>query len=464
MKKRMRSLMAVGLSVCMCLSMAGCGGSGETASDPASADTGAAADGGSTAQTAESSADSGDKVITFWNVGTEGADKETYEMAIRQFEEKSQSGYTIENIPTQNDKYKEKLVIAMSSGECPDMYTTWSGGPMNEYIDSGYAQPLDDLYEKYGLKDRFMEGSIEQASYNGKIYAIPVKNISIAGIYYNKDLFAKCGVSVPTTVSELEAACDTFLANGIIPFTLANGPKWTGSMYFQCLAARKGGLEPFQKASAGEGSFEDECFVYAGEKIQEWVNKGYFPEGFNSMSEDDGQAKSFFYTEEAAMYLTGSWNTAAFKTDSEDAGNDFYSKVDWFSFPAVDGSSADASILCGTMGDQFVSFNCTGDKLDAAFEFATYLSSDETIEYMVSASLIPPVKGVEDLITDPVSKSIIDAANKASAVQLWYDQYLNPAVANAHLDGNQEVFGLTMTPQDANQKMQQAQTEYLSGK
>lgn len=464
MKKRMRSLMTVGLSVCMCLSMAGCGGSGETASNPASADTGAAADGGSTAQTAESSADSGDKVITFWNVGTEGADKETYEMAIRQFEEKSQSGYTIENIPTQNDKYKEKLVIAMSSGECPDMYTTWSGGPMNEYIDSGYAQPLDDLYEKYGLKDRFMEGSIEQASYNGKIYAIPVKNISIAGIYYNKDLFAKCGVSVPTTVSELEAACDTFLANGIIPFTLANGPKWTGSMYFQCLAARKGGLEPFQKASAGEGSFEDECFVYAGEKIQEWVNKGYFPEGFNSMSEDDGQAKSFFYTEEAAMYLTGSWNTAAFKTDSEDAGNDFYSKVDWFSFPAVDGSSADASILCGTMGDQFVSFNCTGDKLDAAFEFATYLSSDETIEYMVSASLIPPVKGVEDLITDPVSKSIIDAANKASAVQLWYDQYLNPAVANAHLDGNQEVFGLTMTPQDANQKMQQAQTEYLSGK
>lgn len=335
---------------------------------------------------------------------------------------------------------------------------------MNEYIDSGYAQPLDDLYEKYGLKERFMEGALEQASYNGKIYAIPVKNISIAGIYYNKDLFEQCGVGIPATVSELEAACDKFMANGIIPFTLANGPKWTGSMYFQCLAARKGGLEPFQKASAGDGTFEDECFVYAGKKIQEWVNKGYFPEGFNSMSEDDGQAKSFFYTEEAAMYLTGSWNTAAFKTDSEDAGNDFYSKVGWFSFPAVDDSSADASILCGTMGDQFVSFNCTGEKLDAAFEFATYLSSDETIEYMVGASLIPPVTGVDAMITDPVSKSIIEAANNASAVQLWYDQYLNPTVANAHLDGNQEVFGLTMTPDEANKKMQAAQTEYLSGK
>ncbi len=471
MKKRMKSLMAAGLTVCMCLPMAACGsGSGEAAASQDSvsdmADTGSSSEaaGGLEATSDVDSSDSGDKVITFWNVGTEGADKETYEMAINQFMENSQSGYTVENIPTQNDKYKEKLVIAMSSGECPDMYTTWSGGPMNEYIDSGYAQPLDDLYEKYGLKERFMEGALEQASYNGKIYAIPVKNISIAGIYYNKDLFEQCGVDIPATVSELEAACDKFMANGIIPFTLANGPKWTGSMYFQCLAARKGGLEPFQKASAGDGTFEDECFVYAGKKIQEWVNKGYFPEGFNSMSEDDGQAKSFFYTEEAAMYLTGSWNTAAFKTDSEDAGNDFYSKVGWFSFPAVDDSSADASILCGTMGDQFVSFNCTGEKLDAAFEFATYLSSDETIEYMVGASLIPPVTGVDAMITDPVSKSIIEAANNASAVQLWYDQYLNPTVANAHLDGNQEVFGLTMTPDEANKKMQAAQTEYLSGK
>ena len=161
-------------------------------------------------------------------------------------------------------------------------------------------------------------------------------------------------------------------------------------------------------------------------------------------------------------YLIGSWKTAAFKTDSEEAGNDFYDKVGWFSFPAVDGSSADASILCGTMGDQFISFNCTGEKLEAAFEFASYLSSAETVEYMVGASLIPPVKGVDSMITDPVSKSIIEASNQAGAVQLWYDQYLSPAVANAHLDGNQEVFGLTMTPEDANKKMQQAMEEDLA--
>ena len=406
-------------------------------------------------------AEDDDKVITFWNVGTEGADLETYELAIKQFNENTTSGYTIENVPTQNDKYKEKLVIAMSSGECPDMYTTWSGGPMDQYIDAGYAQPIDDLASQYKLQDKYMEGALAQATYKDQLYAIPVKNISVAGIYYNKALFEQYGIEVPKTVSELEAAADTFVENGIVPFTLANGPKWTGSMYFQILAARKGGLEPFQKAAAGEGSFEDECFEYAGEKIQEWVNKGYFPEGFNSMSEDDGQAAQLFYTEKAAMYLIGSWKTAAFKTDCADGGSDFYDQIGWFNFPAVDDSDADPSIMCGTLGDQFISFNCTGDKLAAAVEFASYLSSDETIDQMVNASLIPPIKGIEEKITDPLSQQIIEAANNAGAVQLWYDQYLNPTVANAHLDGNQEVFGLTMTPPDANKKMQEAMDEVL---
>ena len=407
-------------------------------------------------------AEDDDKVITFWNVGTEGADLETYELAIKQFNENTTSGYTIENVPTQNDKYKEKLVIAMSSGECPDMYTTWSGGPMDQYIDAGYAQPIDDLASQYNLQDKYMEGALAQASYKDQLYAIPVKNISVAGIYYNKALFEQYGIEVPKTVSELEAAADTFVENGIVPFTLANGPKWTGSMFFQLLAARKGGLEPFQKAAAGEGSFEDECFEYAGEKIQEWVNKGYFPEGFNSMSEDDGQAAQLFYTGEAAMYLIGSWKTAAFKTDCADGGSDFYDQIGWFNFPAVDDSDADPSIMCGTLGDQFISFNCTGDKLAAAVEFASYLSSDETIDQMVNASLIPPIKGIEEKITDPLSQQIIEAANNAAAVQLWYDQYLNPTVANAHLDGNQEVFGLTMTPADANKKMQEAMDEVLA--
>jgi raffinose/stachyose/melibiose transport system substrate-binding protein len=220
-----------------------------------------------------------------------------------------------------------------------------------------------------------MEAAWAQGQYKGKQYSVPTYNISISGVFYNKEMFDKYGLKVPNSVSELEAICDTLVENGITPFALANASKWTGSMYFMSLATRFDGLEPFNAAADGSGSFEDESYVYAGEKIQEWVGKKYFPDGVNSLSEDDGQAKQLMYQEKAAMLLCGSWYTGTFQTDSPE----FYEKIGWFSFPAVDGSSSDPSIQIGTIGDQFLQFNITGDKLAAAFEMATYYSSDDAI-------------------------------------------------------------------------------------
>ena len=47
-------------------------------------------------------------------------------------------------------------------------------------------------------------------------------------------------------------------------------------------------------------------------------------------------------------------------------------------------------------------------------------------------------------------------------MQLFYDQYLPPAVAQVHLDTLQEVFGLTMEPEEAARRMQEANEEYLA--
>jgi len=401
-----------------------------------------------------------DKIITFWNIGTEGADKEALQYAVDEFNKNTKTGYKVEVVSIQNDNYKEKLVVAMSSGECPDMYTSWSGGPMNEYIDAGFAQPLDELYEEYDLKGQFMEAALAQHTYNGKLYAVPTYNVSLAGVFYNKEIFEKYDLEVPTTVSELEAVCDRLKEEGIVPFALANEPKWTGSMYFQCLAARYSGLEPFQAAASGEGTFEDECFLYAGNKIQEWVKKGYFPKGVNYLSEDDGQAKQMIYAETAAMLLGGSWYTGTFSIDD----SEFYKKIGWFSFPAVDGSKADSSIQIGTIGDLFVSFNCKGEKLKAAFECASYYATAGARRKMVEVGKIPPAKDAKELVTDGVVKQVLDAATNASSVQLWYDQYLPMAVAQVHLNTCQQLFGLTITPEEASATFEQAMEDYIAGK
>lgn len=93
---------------------------------------------------------------------------------------------------------------------------------------------------------------------------------------------------------------------------------------------------------------------------------------------------------------------------------EFYNKVGWFPFPAVEGSDADPLIQIDTVGDQFITFNCTGDKLQAAFDCAATHVSDEVIDYEIERGKIPPIKGVEDKLTDPLTKEIVDAANSAT--------------------------------------------------
>lgn len=449
MKRRMTKLMALSIAAVMTASLAACGGGDSGSGDGGSGGSG---DGGS--------ASGGDKEIVYWNIGTESPDKDVITKAVEKFNSETESGYTVTSVPTQNDTYKEKLVVAMSSGECPDMYSCWSGGPMYEYIDSGFGQPIDDLFEASEIKGKLMESAVSQATYNDHVYAVPYQNISMSGIFYNKEMFDKYSLKEPETLADLENICKTLKENDITPFALANSSKWTGSMYYMNLAARYGGLEPFQKAVAGEGKFTDDCFIKAGEKVQEWVEAGYFPDGVNSLSEDDGQAKQLMYQETAGMLLCGSWYTGTFSTDSAE----FYEKIGWFPFPAIEESDADPSIMIGTVGDQFIVFNCEGEKLEAAFECAEKHLDDEVIDFEVEKGKIPPVQGIESKLTDSITKEVVEAANNASEIQLWYDQYLPPAVATAHLDGLQEVFGLTKTPQEAQEAMQKAMDDYLANK
>ena len=106
----------------------------------------------------------------------------------------------------------------MSSNECPDVYTNWTGGPLKEYINAGFAQPVTDLVSEMGLDSVVMPSGLEQGTVDGEIYALPILNIAIEGFYYNKDMFEQVGITEePSTISELEAACDKLVEAGITP-------------------------------------------------------------------------------------------------------------------------------------------------------------------------------------------------------------------------------------------------------
>lgn len=104
--------------------------------------------------------------------------------AVDKFNKETKSGYTV-NVLIQNDTYKEKRLSRWVS-ECPDMYSSWSGGPMYEYIDSGFAQPIDDLLISPMLKINFWMQLLNRKLQRTCVYAIPYLNVSLAGIFTTK--------------------------------------------------------------------------------------------------------------------------------------------------------------------------------------------------------------------------------------------------------------------------------------
>lgn len=402
---------------------------------------------------ASSSETSGEKTkLTLWHIQTGKAIDIIHDSAERFMEENPQ--YEVEIVDMTNDSYKQKLSLAMSSNQTPDVYVQWGGANLATYVSAGQCADITEFMEKDNYKDQFIDAGIQQCTYNGRIYAVPVENVSVAGFFYNKEVFEKYGLEEPKTISDLEIICEKLKSEGIAPFALANSTKWTGSMYFMYLATRYGGLTPFEDAVSGSGSFENEAFEYAGNKIQEWVNAGYFNEGFNGMDDDSGQARQLLYKGEAAMDLMGSWFSGTVIGENPD----FIDKLGFFPFPELESSTADQKLCIGTIGDNLYSISESCKDKEGAFKLIQSLLDDKALKEREDYGKIIPLKSFE--AKDELTQKILDTVNEAKGVQLWYDQSLPAEVAEIHKSTSQEIFGLTITPEEANKELQNAMDSY----
>ena len=385
-----------------------------------------------------------DKIL-LWDVQTQGFLKNVVDKAVEEYNKNAD--IKLEAVHILNDQYKTKLKVVMGAGDAPDIFHNWGGGPLKEYVNAGLVEPLPDAV-KAKLAEKYIPSAFDPATFDGVTYAVPYASLTGVYFWYRKDVFEKNGVTPPKTWTELLQVCETLKKNGVIPFALANKNKWTGSFYYMYMADRVGGADMFSNALYRKdgGSFEDPGYIKAGEMLQELVKKGYFPEGVNSLDEDLSEASSLIYNQKAGMYLMGSWFIGVAKEQYPD----MMEQLDFFVFPAVEDGKGDPSNLVGSPGQDYLSVTSTSENMDAAFKYFTdQLMSESWVASMIENGYIPPIKGASAMLTDPMLKKSAEYFEAAKRVQVYYDQFLPPSVAQAHLDAVQGLFGLTMTPADA---------------
>ena len=124
---------------------------------------------------------------------------------------------------------RDSYRLAVSAGKTPALAYTWpAASVLAGYARVGALAPLDEYYAKYGWPqvNEFYKG---RNSYDGHIYAVPMEQ-DLMGVYYNKTLFEKNGIAIPTTYAGFLAAADKFKKAGIIPIAFGNRDRWPPSV------------------------------------------------------------------------------------------------------------------------------------------------------------------------------------------------------------------------------------------
>lgn len=394
--------------------------------------------------------------INWWHITTAEDQKAVWQKLADEYMA-AHPNVTIEITVLENEAFKTKLTTVMQSGTPPDIFQSWGGGVMNQYATAGLLQDITSALDADGgaWRNTFSPGALAVYAYQGKNYGVPW-DMGMVGFWYNKALFTKAGIAnPPATWSELLNDVKKLKDAGITPIALGAGDKWPAAFWWEYLATRIGGQAAFDAASSRKGAFSDAAFVGAGQKILDLVALKPFQDGF--LGATWGDEATAVGNGKAAMDLMGQWAPGAFKDNSADKKG-IGDNLGWFPFPAVEGGAGAGTDALGGGNGFAIGKNAPPEAVD----FVKYLTRAESqVQCAKVGFCVPVVKGGEAGLTDPLLKAVQQGAAAAKYFQLYYDQYLPPAMGSVVNDSVQGILAGILTPDKAAQALEDSAKQEL---
>ncbi|MRX44593.1 ABC transporter substrate-binding protein [Agromyces kandeliae] len=391
----------------------------------------------------------GEVTLTWWHNGTTGPLPEVWEEVATEFEE-SHPGVTVEQTGYQNEDLQRTLIPnALAAGDPPDLFQVWPGGELRDQVENGYLMPLDDV-----IPDTIdsVGATVNPWQVEGTTYGIPF-TFGIEGFWYNTDLFEEAGIDAPpTTLDELIDAVGALRDAGITPIAVGAGDKWPAAHWWYQFALHSCSPETLQAAET-EYDFSDDCWVDAGDQLEEFLGIDPFQEGFLGTPAQQGAGSSagLVANGEAAMELMGHWNAGVIGGLTPDQQVPEF--LGWFPFPGIEGSAGDPTAALGG-GDGFA---CSAEAPPECAELLEFIMSEDVqAKFAASGAGIPTVPAATSSLEDPNLTLVAEGLAASSFVQLWFDTAFGTTVGNAMNDGIVNLFGGSGTPDEIVTKMQDA--------
>ena len=403
----MKKIIALALVLCMVLAMFAC------TSKPAS---------------------SGEEktVLKLWCIATESdGNRPAYLKAIEEYE-KANPNVKIEMEAYENESYKTKIKAAMMGGDTsdlPDIFFSWSGGFLGEFVNAGRAYCLDDYFKAY--EGQLPESMLSTTTYNGKHYGVPT-TFNIVAMYANMDLLAQVGWNhVPETYEDLTACCDKLVAAGITPFGCAGKETWCVTEYLEPIMIKSIGYDALNKIFAGEATWNDPDIASSVDTLQDMIKKGYFDPNGAALGNDETKAN--FLAGKTAFYQNGSWNTG------EVAGASFKSGVGLF--PLMNASRSSYYQTIGGPSD-VLAVCAASQNVDLAAKVAVELGKEIChYNYLNAVGMPAWIPYYDTSSLSPLMVDIAGLVGKCEGLVLFGDTAMAADPAQVYLDYVSRVYG-----------------------
>lgn len=358
----------------------------------------------------------------------------------------------------QSDDYRTKLQEAIERSRAPDIYFVWAGEKMLHGVVR--REQTADLTETLDAKDRkwrkrLIPASLDRFTFDGHVHGIPYL-LECTFFLYNKQMFQVHGWEVPETFDELMSLCQRIKDAGIGPIALGNTPERPAHYFPFVLTQRLMGKQAseHQYDPLGPGDYSDPAFTSPLSMFHEMARKGFFNRSPNDTTPET--ARALFYSGQAAMFYTGTWDFALFSEGGQ-APEPFRDKWSFFNFPAVEGGDGDQQALAGSPVGYAV--HTDSSVKNEAIEFLKYMTQKDVARgFVKETQKLVPVKGaVTQDNAGPRLQKYARIVENAQTITPWMDIMMERTVAEEYMNGVRRLLAAETTPEKIMQRVRNRQ-------
>ncbi|HET6413267.1 MAG TPA: ABC transporter substrate-binding protein [Anaeromyxobacter sp.] len=354
-----------------------------------------------------------------------------------------------------SDEYMQVLTAAMNAGSQIDVVFA-NGQDLRFMAQKGIVR---DLTQKVNYKDRFHPAMLVPFTFSDHVYGLPTGSLVTSGVYYNKEIFAKVGITrVPENYEQFLDAAKKIRAAGISPIAMGGGDVYMWPMWFFETFAQTTKNHSFERTVdtlLGKAKFTDKDYLDSFTWLGRFGKDALFVKGVNGTSMDS--ARSLFLSGKAAMFYGGTWELNGFYQGGMSA-----EKMGILRFPVlVPGSYPEST---GGPGTAWVVYSkIDSSRADLAYKLIDYATSDTVnawfLEQMKASNSVN--RNVMASYSDDLVKSI--ATEFAPHTTTFLDWIWPPEITKAFQQQIQAVIGGQTTPEKATEAIQKTYDDLSKG-